>query len=122
MNNGTKKKKQKHQEETVGISKREIQEEERECEDWALKQDNSIVRRKKYYSSVMLCSMGENPMRINLSPRDECFTRRNIPQITSHHSDLHLDMSPNLHKTASFLCLSLSCSGLSSLSSFSVYS
>lgn len=84
-------------EQGIGKGKRE----RREWEYWAFKQDNAIVRRKDY-SSVMLCSMRENPMRINLSPGDEGFTRCNIFQITSHHSDPPVDMSRNLHKTASF--------------------
>lgn len=53
----------------------------------------------------MLCSMRENPMRINWSRGDEGFTRCNILQITSHHSDLPLDMNPSLQQTASFLYL-----------------
>lgn len=63
-------------------SKRETQEEEKKRENQAFKQDNVLVKRKDF-SSVSLCSMRENPMRINLSPGDEGFTCRNILQITS---------------------------------------
>lgn len=76
-----------------------------------------IVRRKDY-SSVMLCSMRENPARINLSPGDEDFTRCNILQITPHHSDLPLDISPNL--TRRLLFSAISSDFFSHFSSFSV--
>ncbi len=103
---------------TESRDRKETVKEARKRADWALKHDDGIVRRKDY-SSVMLCSMRGNPMRINLSPGDEGFTRCNILQITSHHSDLHADINPNLHKTASVLGLSLSFS-CSPLETFSV--
>lgn len=89
----------------------------REGEHRALEQDGGMVRGRDY-SSVMLCSMRENQRRINSSRGDEGFTRCNILQITSHHSELHLDINPNLNRTASF-SFHMSCIASSSSSSSS---